>query len=146
MLDLCKPDSGHTANRSFFCLFPTSPSPLAIQTTPLVWSSVYLNILQMHATRVVSRLAALIPPKIASPSAIGATQSAARMTRVVDFYSKVSSQSVQRCQSSGQELTICLDTVPPSHFAAPQGTPPQVLPRIEPHCSIQGCLLRGRER
>ncbi|ORY76887.1 mitochondrial F1-F0 ATP synthase subunit F of fungi-domain-containing protein, partial [Leucosporidium creatinivorum] len=36
-----------------------------------------------------SRLAALIPPKIASPSAIGAPQSAARMTRVVDFYSKL---------------------------------------------------------
>ncbi|KAK4049852.1 hypothetical protein OIV83_003908 [Microbotryomycetes sp. JL201] len=37
----------------------------------------------------VSRFASLIPPKIASPSAIGAPQSAARMTRVVDFYSKL---------------------------------------------------------
>ncbi|GAA5874487.1 hypothetical protein JCM5296_001551 [Sporobolomyces johnsonii] len=37
----------------------------------------------------MSRLAALVPPKIASPSAIGAPQSAARMTRVVDFYSKL---------------------------------------------------------
>ncbi|GAA5881016.1 hypothetical protein JCM16303_004637 [Sporobolomyces ruberrimus] len=36
-----------------------------------------------------ARLAALIPPKIASPSAIGAPQSAARMLRVVDFYSKL---------------------------------------------------------
>ncbi|KAM0790223.1 hypothetical protein ACM66B_005536 [Microbotryomycetes sp. NB124-2] len=38
---------------------------------------------------IVSRFASLIPPKIASPSAIGAPQSAARMTRVVDFYSKL---------------------------------------------------------
>ncbi|GAA5839775.1 hypothetical protein JCM5353_003759 [Sporobolomyces roseus] len=38
---------------------------------------------------MASRLAALVPPKIASPSAIGAPQSAARMTRVVDFYSKL---------------------------------------------------------
>ncbi|KAK4050191.1 hypothetical protein OIO90_005173 [Microbotryomycetes sp. JL221] len=37
----------------------------------------------------LSRFASLIPPKIASPSAIGAPQSAARMTRVVDFYSKL---------------------------------------------------------
>ncbi|GAA5872758.1 hypothetical protein JCM8547_006334 [Rhodosporidiobolus lusitaniae] len=35
----------------------------------------------------MSRLATLVPPKIASPSAIGAPQSAARMQRVVGFYS-----------------------------------------------------------
>ncbi|PRQ71825.1 Mitochondrial F1-F0 ATP synthase subunit F of fungi-domain containing protein, partial [Rhodotorula toruloides] len=32
-------------------------------------------------------LAALIPPKLASPSAIGAPSSAARMAKVVEFYS-----------------------------------------------------------
>lgn len=42
-----------------------------------------------YRKKMASRLASLIPPKIASPSAIGAPQSAARMTRVVDFYSKV---------------------------------------------------------
>ncbi|KAJ8292724.1 Importin-13 [Rhodotorula toruloides] len=35
----------------------------------------------------MSRLAALIPPKLASPSAIGAPSSAARMAKVVEFYS-----------------------------------------------------------
>ncbi|SGY25458.1 BQ5605_C018g08619 [Microbotryum silenes-dioicae] len=43
----------------------------------------------------MSRLAHLVPPKIASPSAIGAPQSAARMTRVVDFYSKVGSACIR---------------------------------------------------
>ncbi|BGP56873.1 hypothetical protein JCM8202v2_004506 [Rhodotorula sphaerocarpa] len=36
---------------------------------------------------VAGRLAALVPPKIASPSAIGAPASAARMAKVVEFYS-----------------------------------------------------------
>ncbi|KAH0558977.1 hypothetical protein GP486_004410, partial [Trichoglossum hirsutum] len=34
-------------------------------------------------------LSTLIPPKVASPSGIGAAQDAARMSRVVDFYSKL---------------------------------------------------------
>ncbi|KAF1816824.1 hypothetical protein P152DRAFT_453446 [Eremomyces bilateralis CBS 781.70] len=34
-------------------------------------------------------LSTLIPPKIASPNAIGAAQDAARMTRVVSFYEKL---------------------------------------------------------
>ena len=53
-----------------------------------------------RSLRSVSRLAALIPPKIASPSAIGASQSAARMTRVVDFYSKVRSSFPSRPSSA----------------------------------------------
>ncbi|BGP18217.1 hypothetical protein JCM10213_007844 [Rhodosporidiobolus nylandii] len=35
----------------------------------------------------MSRLASLVPPKIASPSAVGAAPTAARMQRVVGFYS-----------------------------------------------------------
>lgn len=38
----------------------------------------------------VSRLAHLIPPKIAVPSALSASSGAGRMTTVIDFYSKVS--------------------------------------------------------
>ncbi|KAI9827218.1 MAG: hypothetical protein M1832_005356 [Thelocarpon impressellum] len=34
-------------------------------------------------------LSTLIPPKVASPSAIGAAQDAARMQRVVSFYEKL---------------------------------------------------------
>ncbi|KAI9859138.1 MAG: hypothetical protein M1813_007094 [Trichoglossum hirsutum] len=34
-------------------------------------------------------LSTLIPPKVASPSGIGAARDAARMSRVVDFYSKL---------------------------------------------------------
>ncbi|SCZ88622.1 BZ3500_MvSof-1268-A1-R1_Chr10-2g03023 [Microbotryum saponariae] len=49
----------------------------------------------------MSRLAHLVPPKIASPSAIGAPQSAARMTRVVDFYSKLPKGSAPKRSSSG---------------------------------------------
>ncbi|KAA8908857.1 mitochondrial F1-F0 ATP synthase subunit F of fungi-domain-containing protein [Sphaerosporella brunnea] len=34
-------------------------------------------------------ISTIIPPKVASPSAIGAAKDAARMSRVVDFYSKL---------------------------------------------------------
>ncbi|GAA95018.1 uncharacterized protein L969DRAFT_18952 [Mixia osmundae IAM 14324] len=38
---------------------------------------------------MASSLRTLIPPKIASPNAIGAQKTAQRMTRVIDFYSKL---------------------------------------------------------
>ncbi|KAI5848242.1 mitochondrial F1-F0 ATP synthase subunit F of fungi-domain-containing protein [Tricharina praecox] len=34
-------------------------------------------------------ISTIIPPKVASPNAIGAAKDAARMSRVVDFYSKL---------------------------------------------------------
>ncbi|OLL23062.1 ATP synthase subunit f, mitochondrial [Neolecta irregularis DAH-3] len=43
----------------------------------------------------------VIPPKIASPAAIGAPKDAARMARIVDFYSKLPRGPKQDVQSLG---------------------------------------------
>ncbi|MCJ1345093.1 ATP synthase f chain, mitochondrial precursor [Peltigera leucophlebia] len=46
-------------------------------------------------------LSTLIPPKIASPSAIGATQDAVRMQRVVSFYAKLPRGPAPKFQPKG---------------------------------------------
>ncbi|THC99523.1 hypothetical protein EYZ11_000983 [Aspergillus tanneri] len=51
----------------------------------------FLTRLSPHKMSYITRrgLSTLIPPKIASPNAIGAAKDAARMDRVVNFYAKL---------------------------------------------------------
>ncbi|KAL6719133.1 ATP synthase f chain, mitochondrial precursor [Lecanora helva] len=46
-------------------------------------------------------LSTLIPPKVASPSAIGGAQDAARMQRVVSFYEKLPRGPAAEAQAKG---------------------------------------------
>ncbi|KAL4901889.1 hypothetical protein BDW74DRAFT_159126 [Aspergillus multicolor] len=46
-------------------------------------------------------LSTLIPPKIASPNAIGAAKDAARMDRVVNFYAKLPRGSAPETKATG---------------------------------------------
>ncbi|RPA85395.1 mitochondrial F1F0 ATP synthase subunit [Ascobolus immersus RN42] len=46
-------------------------------------------------------LSTLIPPKVASPSGIGAAKDAARMNRIVDFYTKLPKGQAPKGQYKG---------------------------------------------
>merc|ERR1712187_828904 len=64
-------------------LLPSLSSPLMGTTLPIQQFELSLPKMSYIARRGLSTL---IPPKVASPNAIGAAQDAARMERVVTFY------------------------------------------------------------
>lgn len=84
----------------------SSDNPLSVGTSLLSAISHHLSPLariKSHKMSYITRrgLSTLIPPKIASPNAIGAAKDAARMDRVVNFYARLPRGSAPEVKPTG---------------------------------------------